>query len=153
MLKLRLIGCLMLMLCCSMSFAALPLTVQVVNNTAVDIVMRVVEFRHLDFKAIHTFEDQRIYGGETHTFTFDRTDDPAELSVIFRAAGVEQEISGYNIGEWEYIEFARTDVTTVFVAETCHNVSGNAPFDIECLGNSSFLGPRVVLNINYEGTP
>lgn len=139
----------MLLFSVSMSFAAFPVELTIVNNTSVDLTM-VVKSRHLDVDAVQNLKNQTIYGSETHIFRLDRTDDPATLFIVFRADGGEAEVTGYDVGEWQYVEYALNDRVAVFKTDTCHNVFGKSPFEVTCEGNNNFAVPRVRLTIDYQ---
>lgn len=139
----------------SISFAAAPVVLRVINNTGVDMQVQVVEADHISEKDIVTLEKNPIYGGKTIEYTINRTDAPAQIGIRFQAAQGEGEVSGYYVGRWEYIETtprflieAAAPNQFTYTVDTCHNVASEMPYELSCLSNDSFPSPSATITID-----
>lgn len=140
------------------SFAIAPIVIEVVNNTGVDVLAQVAEYRHIDDRDVKSLEQYPIYGGKSIRYNINRTDAPVELGINFRAASGEGQISGYLVGRWEYIEYTPAfplyagipPTENVYSADTCHNYAAESPFSLSCDGNNSLAAPYVTITINNQ---
>lgn len=134
-----------------------PISLKIMNNTGVDIQAQVVDSAHIDERDISTLEKNTIYGGKSALYLMNRTDSPARLVIRFRVALEEGQMSGYGVGQWEYIEYS-PDLSVdaglpsqgVYLADTCHNTASENPYVVSCQGNDSLMAPTVTVTLDNQ---